>query len=373
MMRLLAALFFVAPAFAGAQQAAPVERLRELEDEHSRVAHWLRALDDERGDVLAILDALDKEARAVRDVAAKADEAMAKIAGRLELALAEEARLQTERERVAAELGPRLTLRYRLRGATSLGALVSEASIGDFLWRKRMVDRMLARDLELVEALARLANEREAARERIESERDALALATEKARIQSAAAESRRREQQAVLAQLGVKHRSYERMRQGLEQARESLLLEISELPPPPEGLGGFGAKRGKLAWPSAGEVELGFGLQTEPRFGTQVNHKGLDLRAPAGTPVWAPHPASVGFAGWFRGYGNLVLLDHGEGYYTLYAHLDSIAVERGARVDEGDMLGQVGDSASLKGAFLYFEVRSGAKALDPGDWLAPR
>ena len=86
-----------------------------------------------------------------------------------------------------------------------------------------------------------------------------------------------------------------------------------------------------------------------------------------------SPFPAAVAVAGWFSGFGNLVILVHGEGYYTLYAHLPEMKVQTGARVDEGGDIGVVGDTGSLKGAYLYFEIRSGSKALDPAEWLVKR
>ena len=80
-----------------------------------------------------------------------------------------------------------------------------------------------------------------------------------------------------------------------------------------------------------------------------------------------------VRYAGWFQGYGRLVILDHGGGYYTVSGHLAEIAVAVGDTVASGAPIGTVGDSGSLSGPRLYFEIRRGGEALDPREWLLPR
>jgi hypothetical protein len=97
-----------------------------------------------------------------------------------------------------------------------------------------------------------------------------------------------------------------------------------------------------------------------------------LDIEAPAGAAVRAVAPGRVVHAGWFKGYGNIVIVDHGEGYHTLVAHLASMRTAMGEDVPAGAVLGTVGDTGSLKGAYLYFELREKGRPVDPRPWLAP-
>jgi septal ring factor EnvC (AmiA/AmiB activator) len=90
-----------------------------------------------------------------------------------------------------------------------------------------------------------------------------------------------------------------------------------------------------------------------------------------AGAPVRAVAAGEVRFAGWFRGYGKIVILDHSEQYFTISGHLESIEVEVGDEVASGEMLGSVGETGSLSGPRLYFEIREGSEALDPVSWFA--
>ncbi len=131
-------------------------------------------------------------------------------------------------------------------------------------------------------------------------------------------------------------------------------------------------SQRGKLLFPvDAGRIETRFGRAKDPRFGTITLQRGLDIRAPEGTEVHAIHGGTVVHAGWFSGYGNLVILDHGEGLFSLFAHLATLTHAVGDQVARGEPIGTVGDTGSLKGAYLYFELRDGQKPLDPERWLS--
>jgi septal ring factor EnvC (AmiA/AmiB activator) len=113
-----------------------------------------------------------------------------------------------------------------------------------------------------------------------------------------------------------------------------------------------------------------GFGKKVHPQFNTVVMQNGIEIGAPAGAPVKAVAPGVVRFADWFKCYGNLVILDHGDGYYTVYAHLADLRVRSGQEVPAGALLGVVADAGPLEGPSLYFEVRFHKMPLDPQAWL---
>jgi septal ring factor EnvC (AmiA/AmiB activator) len=135
-------------------------------------------------------------------------------------------------------------------------------------------------------------------------------------------------------------------------------------------GATGFAAAKGRLPFPAAGPVTVGFGRVLNPRFNTITVQNGIDIGAPAGAPVRAVAAGRVVHAGWFKGYGNLVILDHGEGYHSLVAHLATMRTAMGEEVAAGGVLGTVGDSGSLKGPYLYFEIREHGRPVDPRQWL---
>ena len=112
------------------------------------------------------------------------------------------------------------------------------------------------------------------------------------------------------------------------------------------------------------------FGRVVDAELLTETFHSGLLFEAPLGTPVEAVAAGRVRFAGWFRGYGQLVILDHGDGYFSVSGHLDSLEVAVGDAVQARHAIGRVGETGTLAGPRLYFEIRRGGEPLDPADWL---
>lgn len=120
----------------------------------------------------------------------------------------------------------------------------------------------------------------------------------------------------------------------------------------------------GSLRWPVSGPVTSGFG----PRWGRM--HEGIDIAIPTGTPVGAAAPGTVIHAGWLGGYGNLVVVDHGGGLSTAYAHNSSISVSVGQSVGTGTVLALAGSTGNSSGPHVHFEVRVGGNAVDPLGYL---
>jgi septal ring factor EnvC (AmiA/AmiB activator) len=128
-------------------------------------------------------------------------------------------------------------------------------------------------------------------------------------------------------------------------------------------------AFRGLLPWPTPGPVRVPFGRRKHPRFDTYTVQNGIEVAAPVGAAVQAVHEGSVAFVDRFRGYGLMVILDHGGKHHSLYAHLGEATVTVGQRLAAGEVLGTVGGDG-LDGPGLYFEMRFQGKAEDPAEWL---
>jgi septal ring factor EnvC (AmiA/AmiB activator) len=127
----------------------------------------------------------------------------------------------------------------------------------------------------------------------------------------------------------------------------------------------------GRTPRPVAGRIRAGFGRQIDPEFKTATLRTGVEIEAPAGAPVQAIAPGRVLFAGWFRGYGQMVIVDHGGGDLSVSGYLDEVHVAAGDSVAAGQPIGAVGETGSASGPGLYFEIRHDGKAVDPTVWLA--
>jgi septal ring factor EnvC (AmiA/AmiB activator) len=132
--------------------------------------------------------------------------------------------------------------------------------------------------------------------------------------------------------------------------------------------------RRGKLAWPLEGRVITAFGFERHPDFQTMVMNKGVEISpAKDKSLILAVHTGKVVYADYFQGYGNLLIIDHGMTYYSLYGHCAEFLAVVGDMVRAGQPVAVVGDTGSLKGECLYFEIRHKTKALDPLQWLKRR
>jgi septal ring factor EnvC (AmiA/AmiB activator) len=219
---------------------------------------------------------------------------------------------------------------------------------------------------EALEALrqevGRAVAEREAARERLG--RLARALQGEQA--------SKGR----ILARVRADRKTERRLLLELEQAAQALEETIRTLGARArrggDELSGtdFGARRGTLVPPVDARIAQPFGRVVDPEYQTTTFRSGVEFAAEAGTAVRCVAGGIVRFAGWFRGYGRIVIVDHGEGFHTVSGHLDEIQVRVDDPVDEGQALGTVGETGSLGGPSLYFELRRDGQAIDPARWF---
>ncbi|MBE9536146.1 MAG: peptidoglycan DD-metalloendopeptidase family protein, partial [Proteobacteria bacterium] len=131
-----------------------------------------------------------------------------------------------------------------------------------------------------------------------------------------------------------------------------------------------FRSLKGRLDFPAKGDIVTFFGKRKDPKFNTTIFQKGIDIAVPEGTEVRAVFDGKILYADWFRGYGKIIIIDHGEGFYSLSAHLSKLDKKVNDRINKGETIALSGDTGSLKGPYLYFEIRKKGKPVDPLDWL---
>ncbi len=132
-----------------------------------------------------------------------------------------------------------------------------------------------------------------------------------------------------------------------------------------------FASLKGRLSMPVEGVVISFFGLEKNSRFATVTSNKGIEIEACIGDPVKVVHDGQVVFASWMKGYGNLLVVDHGGGYYSIYAHLEDFACRINDRLRAFDIVGRVGQGVLSDAPSLYFEIRKGGIPEDPLIWVS--
>lgn len=283
----------------------------------------------------------------------------------------EEAVLREALSEQVRRLSPRLQVMYRMTRRRPLDVLLSAKDFAAMVWRSRALRATAESDLELLRRVQRVAAlQRQSTRE---LKRLHASLASRHAFLleQARLAQAQQDALEEMVVSLSLEADDVKRVVRELERADAELTRMLSDAEEGPD-THGFGALKGRLPRPVQGVVEVGFGKVVNPRFNTVTLQKGLDIRAPLGTPVRAVAPGTVVYAGTLRGYGNLLIVDHGGGYHTLMAHLEALILAPGDVVEAGQEVGTVGDTGSLKGAYLYFEIRKAGQAVDPALWLTP-
>jgi murein hydrolase activator len=258
--------------------------------------------------------------------------------------------------------------------------LLASDSYGDFQRRLRYLSAVSARDYGLIETFKTdMANMQDAERQRESARVGMLAYkrTTEKHLDEIKAV---KKEKKMYLAKLTQEKESYERALQELERSAvriDSLLRELEHrrraaAAKPPSGSLPKGVKGG-LPWPAEGSVLTYFGRQKHPTFNTYVQRKGIEIRTLEGSAIHAVMTGTVVYADWLKGYGLVIILDHANGFFSLYAHASKILTSVGAVVASGQAIGETGDTGMTGENTLYFELREGTEPVDPLQWLARR
>ncbi len=361
----------IALVLTGAGRAnAPQDQKLRLQQQLTEQKAALEAIHAKQTGALEALDFFQRRARASFAQAQALGAKRALLETRWETALANERDAKLVLDAQLERLGPRLNLLYRMRQRPPVELLLSASDFSSLLWRSQHLTAIVSRDLELLAEVKRMTAYHHLAAAELGSLRSVMEWWKDAARGEMEQAEQQQSEFRALLTSLQGEERRSDRMIRELEAADRNLAKLVAGFGPG-RAPSGFQSSKGRLPFPAKGIIEVGFGRVVNPRFNTVTVQKGVDIRASQGSQVFAVADGKVAYTGWLRGYGNLLILDHGGGYYTLMAHLDSFAKSVGDAVKRGAELGKVGDTGSVKGPYLYFEIRKGQEALDPAAWLS--
>ncbi len=343
------------------------ERVRALQREAERLAGEARTL---VGDLRKLEIERDLQSERLTQAEAAANAA----ATELQQATVRLAELEQRRASQLPDLKAQLVDLYK-RGRGGYARMLIEAdSVRDLGRTTRAVSALVRINEQRVAEHRRTVERLRTERAALEQKRTELERREADARRARAAAEravaaraaliqeiDQRRDLNAQLA--GELQVANDRLRQQLENLKSGRPAESVTVP--------VALFRGGLEWPAPGRVTGRFGQATD-RAGGAVARNGIEIAAPAGSPVTAVHAGTVAFADAFSGFGMLVIVDHGSETYSLYGYLASASVERGQAVDAGTELGRVG-SAPAGPPALYFEIRIDGRSVDPVQWLKPR
>jgi murein DD-endopeptidase MepM/ murein hydrolase activator NlpD len=270
----------------------------------------------------------------------------------------------------------RLQVMQRQHGSSGWAVLLQSQSLNDFLDRKERLKRVFEADRKV---LVKLKTETEAIvkqRNGVEQQKNQIAILTQQKLAQKSEQQQRVAYQQqnitrlktdkmaleaamGILSQDSINLTELIRQRAQIEHGQQRLLSPGSS--PQVVVIGS-----GQVSFPVQAAITSEFGYRMHPILGYEKFHSGLDFGADYGEVVRSAAPGYVIFAGWYGGYGNTVIIDHGNNVTTLYAHADGLYVEEGQQVQRGQPISLVGSTGLSTGPHLHFELRSNGEPVDP-------
>jgi len=359
------------------------DQLKELKHQAAvKRAKAEQFADKEKG-VLARLNKAEQAIDATRTYIRRLEEREAILGDDLRRTSAQ---LDIARRDLAAKreaLHRRVRHTYMYGRARSLEVVFSASSFPQLLQRAAFLGRVLQQDRRLVadvkgrEAgvertledlkakraeVARLQTEKEREKKKFEALRKRRSRDLESVRGKRNANELAAEELERAASQLQEVLNELERRRLAAMNRDDRVLARLDR--------NNFGRNRGLLPWPVAGAVIGEFGRHVHPKYHTVTLNNGIDIQAPEGSAVHCVGDGVVDMVRWMDGYGLSVIVNHGRGFYTIYAHLSAVHVAKDDLVTPGQVIGAVGDTGSLKGTCLHFELREGATARDPRRWF---
>lgn len=364
------------PALAAADLDANRRELATLQKQIEETLGVLRSKRAAAGSLAADLERLERALEQVRGLTQRSDRELTELDGQLAKRQSELEQLRRQQAETERQLKKRLVALYKVGQVGVARALLSAAGTPLELAEKyAFLSRIVRHDRQLMADY----------RQQAAAAEQALADLQQLRERQAAVAAQRRAEQSALNAAGQAKKQLLTGLRTdeaklaaavGEMRAKASRLadlvkkLETAKTQPYTETGVDFSAQRGRLKWPVTGKVRIGFGTTRHPELGTLIESNGLEIVVSPQTPVKAVWSGRVLYASPLKGFGNLMVIDHGDKYYTLYAHAARFTQKVGDLVGPGDVVAYSGFEGRDA---VYFEIRHRGTPVDPALWLAPR
>ena len=277
-------------------------------------------------------------------------------------------------------LRTRLRVHYKASRQDAMRPLLASRGSNDEHLRDRVFSALSGSEYDTVQQMAQELVTLEQRKQEYAQQTEQLRGEQREVEEALAAIQAERKKKRRLIARIRDEQATYERTIAELEKSSariedlvRALLEKKEKFTRLREAGDGLTDVKGVLHWPSNGEVVAFFGHQKHPKFDTFLKRKGIDIKANQGSVIRSAFDGTVAFADWLKGYGLLLIIDHGLGDVSLYAHASSLLVNVGDSVKAGQPVGAVGDTGLTGDSMLYFEVRAGGKAVDPIKWLSAR
>ncbi len=289
-------------------------------------------------------------------------------------------RLQKDRERLAQDIdrnrgyaGERLRALYKMHMLGRLDVAGMPSSVFDFFLRQNSMKSIVKADFNVIEQQSSDLDMFERLEEEMNKEVQAKTLLEAEFNDQIRTNRIETQKKELILKEIRQKKKLSLAALESLKLAALQLDSRMETIEPSEVKTAkgnSFSDHQGRLMIPVEGEIISEFGSSASGNYKVFTFQKGIDIKVEKGEPVKTVFKGEVMFAQWLKGYGNVLIINHGDNYYTLYAHVEEMFKKEGEAVETGDVIATAGDTGSIKGMCLHFEVRHHGKPVDPMKWL---
>jgi murein DD-endopeptidase MepM/ murein hydrolase activator NlpD len=360
------------------------QKKKNTEKQMEDIKDQINDLKKQSRDVDAQIQELDKQIEVAAEELDGVEKQLARLNEEIKKTTAELEKAENNIKEKQDVFNNRLRVMYKNGNIGFLEVLLSSANIGELLSRREMIQAIVNHDVELLKYMKE---------QRDIIEKKSRELKAQRASVQAARAELEKKKNDLVMASrakelfmqdlqkdLAKAEAEYDKLNQLAKQI-ESEIVRRQRVTTPYTGgkgtggtnnAGGNGGTEGTMTWPvpGYGSISSYFGYRIHPIYKVNKLHTGLDIPAPAGTSVVAAADGVVIYSGFLGSYGNVVMIDHGGGIVTLYAHNSLLTVSEGQSVARGTVIAKVGSTGASTGPHCHFEVRVNGKYVDPLPWL---
>lgn len=284
--------------------------------------------------------------------------------------------LEKEKKEIEKRLTLRLRALYKMKKASAVQVVFASTDINDLSKKHKYMTSLMDEDVKLIERRNKNIEIYEKEKKTLKSLKNKVVSVKKDIERNKKLEEKLLKSKKKLLKKVRSEKKGYTRHIKQLKEAKEdlnSLLTTLRGKGGRHKSKSGFMKMEGKLDLPVQGTVLSKYGKVRHPQFKTLTFNNGIVLKAPFGERVKSVYKGTVVYVGWLKGYGQVMIVDHGGGFYTLYGYLFKTLKQKGETVKEGMVIALVGESGIFETPALYFEVREGKVPRDPLSWLAKK
>lgn len=354
------------------------KRLDKIEQERTYLRQQIRKLDKKKTSVLSQLDKIGFEKKLIQNNIARYNLQVTKANSESATIQKQIFRLTTTLEEEQDSVAKILVTLYKFGNLNYLDFIFRATDVTDLMAESKHLTLLAQYQDRIVLSYLQTLNELKETEEKLEAKKKEVESLISRARQKKKELDTQEKSHRVFIRRVNQDRKTHlktlDELKVRADQLQKLIDGMIREKSTLPFTVIPLYEKKGSLPWPTNGKIVTNFGIERHPKFLTETQNNGIEISTNKEAVVTAVHPGKVVYADYFQGfYGNLIIIDHGLAYYSMYGHCSNFKVQKGDIVNVGQPIARVGDTGSFKGTALYFQINFKTEPQDPLQWLKRR